>query len=70
MALFWKLIKKNIKYWVGFSLRPGIGRVRFSQLENYFQNLENAWKATPAELKQAGLDSGSTDRNERDYTTI
>ncbi|MFC2025388.1 DNA-processing protein DprA [Chloroflexota bacterium] len=49
--------RKDIKYWVGFSLIPSIGRVRFSQLENYFQNLENAWKATPAELKQAGLDS-------------
>lgn len=50
--------KKEIKYWVGFSLISGIGRVRFTQLENYFSNLENAWKASPAELKQAGLDSG------------
>ena len=50
-------IKKDIKYWVGFSLVPGIGRVRFTQLENYFGNLENAWQAPPAELKHAGLDS-------------
>ncbi len=50
---------KDIKYWVGFSLIPGIGRVRFSQLESYFGNLEAAWQATSAELKHAGLDSSS-----------
>jgi len=47
---------KDIKYWVGFSLIPGIGRVRFSQLENYFGSMEKAWRATPGELKKAGLD--------------
>jgi len=51
--------KKDIKYWVGFSLISGIGRVRFNQLENHFGNLENAWKATSAELKRSGLDNGS-----------
>ncbi|MFC1952468.1 DNA-processing protein DprA [Chloroflexota bacterium] len=51
--------KKDTKYWVGFSLISGIGRVRFAQLESYFESLENAWKVAPAELKQAGLDSGS-----------
>jgi DNA processing protein len=49
--------RKDIKYWVGFSFIPGIGRVRLSQMEGYFGNLENAWKAAPAELKQARLDS-------------
>jgi DNA processing protein len=44
---------------VGFSLVPGIGRVKFGQLENYFHNLGNAWQATPGELKRAGLDSNS-----------
>ena len=47
---------KDIKYWVGFSLIPGIGRVRFAQLENHFGNLENAWQATAADLKKTGLD--------------
>ncbi len=51
--------KEDIKYWVGFSLTPGIGRVRLTQLENHFGNLEDAWKATPGELKQSGLDNGS-----------
>jgi len=50
---------KDIKYWVGFSLISGIGRVRLNQLENYFGNLENAWGATPSDLKQAGLDSSA-----------
>jgi len=49
---------KDIKYWVGFSLIPGIGRVRSAQLESYFGNLENAWRAKSADLKQAGLDRG------------
>ena len=44
---------------MGFSLIPGIGRIRLTQLENYFGNLGSAWQATPAELKQSGLDNGS-----------
>jgi DNA processing protein len=51
--------KKEIKYWVGFNAIPGIGRVRFNQLENYFGSLEAAWKAELAELRQAGLDRNS-----------
>ncbi|MFC1913902.1 DNA-processing protein DprA [Chloroflexota bacterium] len=48
---------KEIKYWVGFSLIPGIGRVKLNQLENHFGSMEKAWRAPPAELKQAGLDN-------------
>jgi len=51
--------KNDIKYWIGFSLVPGIGRVKFGLLENFFQSMENAWQATSSELKQAGLDAGS-----------
>ena len=54
-----KVSNKDIKYWVGFNIIPGIGRVKLTQLENYFGNLENAWKAAPADLKHAGLDSNS-----------
>ena len=50
---------KDIQYRVGFSLLPGIGRVKLTQLESYFDSLEDAWKAPPASLKQAGLDSGA-----------
>ena len=49
----------DIKYWVGFSLISGIGRVKFGLLENYFESMEAAWHASPSELKKAGLDSGS-----------
>ena len=51
--------RKDIKYRVGFSFVPSIGRVRLSQLESYFGNLEDAWNATPAELKRARLDDNS-----------
>ena len=44
---------------IGFSLVPGIGRVKLTQLENYFGNLQDAWQATPAELKHSGLDKNS-----------
>jgi len=54
-----KVSDKDIKYWVGFSLIPGIGRVKLTQLENYFGNLGKAWEAAPADLKHAGLDSHS-----------
>ena len=50
---------EDIKYWVGFNSIPGIGRVRLAQLENYFGNLENAWKAPAGELKRAGIDSAA-----------
>jgi DNA processing protein len=50
---------KDAAYWVGFSLIPGIGRVRLGQLESYFGTLKDAWAASPSELKQAGLDGGS-----------
>jgi DNA processing protein len=50
-------LDEDIKYWVGFSSIPGIGRVRLTQLENYFGSLEDAWKASPGDLKRAGLDS-------------
>ncbi len=58
MNIILELTKEDIKYWVGFSLIPGIGHVRFTQLENYFGNLKDAWQATPAELKSSGLDNG------------
>ncbi|MFC2031778.1 DNA-processing protein DprA [Chloroflexota bacterium] len=51
--------KEDIKYRVGFSLIPGIGRVKLSRLENHFSSLEEAWLASPVDLKQAGLDSNA-----------
>jgi DNA processing protein len=54
-----KMTNKELQYWIGFSMIPRIGRVKLSQLESYFSSLEQAWQANPADLKQAGLDSGS-----------
>jgi DNA processing protein len=50
-------LEEDVKYWVGFNNIPGIGRVRLTQLENYFGNLGSAWQAPIGELKRAGLDS-------------
>jgi DNA processing protein len=47
----------SVKYWVGFNMIPGIGPVRFGRLKEYFGDPESAWRATPPELKAAGLDS-------------
>jgi DNA processing protein len=51
--------RKDTKFWVGFSLIPGIGRVRVTQLENHFGNLENAWNAGIADLRQSGLENAA-----------
>lgn len=48
---------KELKYWVGFSLIPGIGRIRMSRLEKHFSSLEDAWQADTSQLKAAGLES-------------
>jgi DNA processing protein len=49
----------ELKYWVSFSKIPGIGRVKISQLLEYFSTLRDAWEAPSGELKKAGLDSKS-----------
>ena len=51
----------EVKYWIGFSLIPGIGRIKLSLLEAYFGDLERAWNASAAELRTAGLDAKSTE---------
>ncbi len=51
----------EVKYWIGFSLIPGIGRIKLSLLEAYFGDLEKAWNAPAAELKTAGLDAKSAE---------
>jgi len=49
----------ELKYWISFSKIPGIGRVKTSQLLEYFTTLADAWDAPAADLKKAGLDSRS-----------
>jgi DNA processing protein len=43
------------RYWIGFNLIKGIGAVRMQALIHHFGDLEEAWKAAPAELARAGL---------------
>jgi len=45
----------NKKFWVGFSRVKGIGAVRTNLLLHHFGNLEAAWNASEAPLRQAGL---------------
>ena len=43
------------RYWIGFTLVKGIGAVRFQRLLERFDDIESAWKASPADLAGAGL---------------
>jgi len=43
------------RYWVGFNLVPGIGPVRLRALKDHFGDLSEAWRATPDQLREAGL---------------
>jgi len=47
--------RNELQYWVAFGRVPQIGRARFSLLEQHFASIEEAWKAGPASLQQAGL---------------
>ena len=47
--------KNELQYWIAFGRVPQIGRARFSLLEAHFGCLEDAWKASPAALQDAGL---------------
>ena len=46
-------------YWIAFAAIRGIGRVRIQQLEEHFGSMSDAWKATPGELRSAGLDDAA-----------
>ncbi len=48
----------NERFYLGFSLTPGIGPVRLRRLLEYFGSPEQAWKASPPSLRQAGLEEG------------
>lgn len=47
--------------WVGFSVFPGIGPVRFRLLRDYFGSAKKAWDASPATLKKIKLGDKLTD---------
>ncbi len=44
------------KHWIGFNLVKGIGPKKVQALRDHFGNLERAWSADAADLRQTGLD--------------
>src|SRR3972149_3658428 len=48
---------EELKYWVALNRIAGLGRVRYSLLQNHFPSMEEAWRAGVSELKAAGLGS-------------
>jgi DNA processing protein len=46
----------KLKYWVGFSLVPGIGAARGNRIVNFFDSMKNAWEASESQLAQAGIE--------------
>ena len=44
------------RYWIGFNRIKGIGAMRFRRLLDTFGDLQTAWNASPAALRDAGLD--------------
>lgn len=47
--------RNELQYWVALGRVPQIGRARFSLLEARFGSMEDAWRASPAALQEAGL---------------
>src|SRR3989304_6099802 len=47
---------EELKYWVALNRIAGLGRVRYSLLQNHFPSMAEAWRAGVSELKAAGLD--------------
>ena len=49
----------DVRFWVGFNRVYGVGPAKVRALIDHFGDLEQAWRADPAELKEAGLDRKS-----------
>jgi len=47
---------EDLKFWIGFSLVPGVGPARITLLLQAFGTLRRAWEATAVELRDAGID--------------
>ncbi len=62
--------REELKYWVALNRIPGLGRVRYSLLQSYFSSMEEAWSASVADLKSAGLDSKLASRLVSERTDI
>lgn len=50
----------ELKHWIAFTRVPYIGTVRLRLLEKRFGSLSDAWRASEAALREAGLDERAT----------
>ena len=50
---------QELKYWLALARINRIGSVRAGLLDAHFSSMEEAWKASAAELMAAGLDRGT-----------
>jgi DNA processing protein len=46
----------DLRYWIGFNRVMGIGPAKLRALLDHFGDLETAWRAKSADLREAGLD--------------
>jgi DNA processing protein len=63
-------LTNDLRYWLGFNLVAGIGPRRLQALLDAFGDLSAAWKASPAQLRDAGLDRRSLDSLLRARSTL
>lgn len=52
------MYKGDLKYWVGFSLIPGIGASRGNKIVGFFDSMKSAWNASETDLARAGIEEG------------
>jgi len=52
-------VTTDTPFWVAFNRIATIGRARYERLERAFGSLAEAWRATPAALRAAGIDDRS-----------
>ena len=50
------------EYWLGFSVFPGIGPLRFQKLLGYFGSAKSAWSASKSDLIHSGLSKVLTNK--------
>ena len=60
----------DVQFRVAFSYVTGIGPARMAGLERFFEDLEEAWRADRAHLRQAGLDAGTIAELETSRATL
>jgi DNA processing protein len=51
--------ERVLRYWIGFNRAKGIGPIWFRTLMAHFGDVETAWKASPRELRELGLNQRS-----------